>query len=224
MTNASHLPLALYKANLELWLRVGQLLEDNREQWADLLAHELNERMAAARGEAGRFRAGGDWPSMAMLPGSELWRLAEQQVDDLQALAQTASGNQMTFVNGFQQALEQWQQATAAAFGEAAGEATVPAQPFQGLRETLEGLSNALLSGIAAGTPAAAAAPRKAAPVRRAAGPARKATGKTAAKKATRKAPKKAAPKKTARKAAKKATKKAAGKTARRTARKSTAR
>lgn len=30
MTDASHLPLMLYNANLQLWLRIGQLLEDNR--------------------------------------------------------------------------------------------------------------------------------------------------------------------------------------------------
>src|SRR5699024_10976977 len=146
--------------------------------WSELLAHELDERMAAARAEAGQFQATGSWASMPMLPGSELWRLAEQQVDDLQALAQTASGNQMTFVNGFQQALEQWQQATAAAFGEAAGEAAVPALPFEGLRETLESLSSALLSGLAAAVPATEAAPRRAAPVKR---PAREAPARRAA-------------------------------------------
>src|SRR5690625_2570093 len=120
MTDASKLPLALYKANLELWLRMGQLLEDNRGQWMGLLASELDQRMSEARRSAGDVQAARNWPSMAMLPGSELWRIAEQQVSDLQALAQTASGNQMTFVNGFQQALEEWQQATASAFGEAA--------------------------------------------------------------------------------------------------------
>lgn len=205
MTNANHLPLALYRANLELWLQIGQLLEENREQWTDLLAHELNERMSAVRGEAGRFPAAPDWSTAGMLPGSELWRLAEQQVSDLQALAQTASGNQMTFVKGFQQALEQWQQATASAFGEAAGEATVPAQPFEGLRQSLESLSSALLSGMAAATPTASAAPRRAA-------------GKTAAKKPAARKASRPAKKAAARKAVKKATKKAAKKAARKAA------
>ena len=159
MPDASNLPLALYKANLELWLHLGQLLKDNREQWMGLLTRELEQRMAEARRGSGNVPAAGDLPSMAMLPGSELWRIAEQQVSDLQALAQTASGNQMAFVNGFQQALEEWQQATASAFGEAAGDVELPAQPFQGLHDTFEQLSNALLSSMGALAPAAEPAP-----------------------------------------------------------------
>lgn len=246
MTDASNLPLALYKANLELWLHLGQLLKDNREQWMGLLTRELEQRMSEARRGAGNVPAAADLPSMAMLPGSELWRIAEQQVSDLQALAQTASGNQMAFVNGFQQALEEWQQATASAFGEAAGDVELPAQPFQGLHDTFEQLSNALLSGMGALGPAAAPAPGTGAPrpaankaparkaARAAKRPARKAARKTAApatKKAVKKVAKKAA-KAPARKAAKKATKKVARKVAkkapkkaaRRTARKATAR
>lgn len=246
MTDASTLPLALYKANLELWLHLGQLLKDNREQWMGLLTRELEQRMSEARHGAGNMPAAGELPSMAMLPGSELWRIAEQQVSDLQALAQTASGNQMAFVNGFQHALEEWQQATASAFGEAAGDVELPAQPFQGLHDTFEQLSSALLSGMGALGPAAAPAPGAGAPrpaaskapvhkaARAAKRPARKAARKAAApatKKAVKKIAKKAA-KAAARKAAKKATKKVARKVAkkapkkaaRRTARKATAR
>ena len=246
MTDASNLPLALYKANLELWLQLGQLLKDNREQWMGLLTQELEQRMSEARHAPAP--GGSDWPAMTMLPGSELWRIAEQQVSDVQALAQTASGNQMTFVNGFQQALDEWRQATAAAFGEAAGEVELPAQPFQSLHDTFEQLSNALLSGMTALAPTAApagsagtgarqpAAPPEA-PVRkapkaakrparkaarktgsRAAGPATKKAVKKATRAPVRKAAKKAA-KKTARKVAKKAPKKAAKRAARKTAR-----
>ena len=43
------LPQALYKANLDLWLRIGELLEDNRAQWTALLARELGDG-AAHRG------------------------------------------------------------------------------------------------------------------------------------------------------------------------------
>lgn len=226
MTDASNLPLALYKANLELWLRMGQLLEENRGQWMGLLASELEQRMSEARRSAGDVQAARDWPSMAMLPGSELWRIAEQQVSDLQALAQTASGNQMTFVNGFQQALEEWQQATASAFGEAASGVALPAQPFQGLHDTFEQLSSALMSGMGALTPSAApprtvgtGAQRPAkpkAPARKAAKavkrPARKTAKKTASKKSVKKATR--AP---ARKVAKKAPKKAAKRATRKT-------
>ena len=40
------LPQALYKANLDLWLRIGELLEDNRAQWTALLARELGDGAA----------------------------------------------------------------------------------------------------------------------------------------------------------------------------------
>lgn len=234
MTDASHLPLALYKANLELWLRIGQLLEDNRGQWMDLLAHELDRRVAGTRAATGRDRPGRDWPSMAMLPGSELWRLAERQIGDLQALARTASGNQVAFVDGFRQALQQWQEATAAAFGAAAGDAAIPAQPFDGLRETLERLSSALLSGMGGAAPAAGAGPHRDAagaapakrparrtPARKAPAPAKRASARTAAKKAAKPAARKTAARKTA---ARRTAKKTAATTAKRTARRTPAR
>src|SRR5690554_848896 len=231
MTDASNLPLALYKANLELWLRIGQLLEDNREQWTGVLAQELDQRMAEAGRSAGDAGAAPGWQSsLAMMPGNELWRLAEQQVSDLQALAQTASGNQMTFVNGFQQALEEWQQATAGAFGEAATGVELPAQPFQGLHDTFEQLSNALLSGMGALATPAAAAPRtgtvdarrpaaKKAPVRKVAK-----TSSRPATRATRRATKKSAARSVSKTPVRKATKKATKKTVKKAARKTAAR
>src|SRR5690554_3358165 len=219
MTDASNLPLALYKANLELWLRIGQLLEDNREQWTGVLAQELDQRMAEAGRSAGDAGAAPGWQSsLAMMPGNELWRLAEQQVSDLQALAQTASGNQMTFVNGFQQALEEWQEATASAFGEAAGDVELPAQPFQGLHDTFEQLSNALLSGMGALAPAARTAPAAGAGTRAPQRPAGKAPARKAAKAANR--PARKAARKTAGKASRPATKKAVKKAAKAPARK----
>lgn len=236
MSNASHLPLALYRANLELWLRIGQLLEDNREQWSELLGHELQERVAAA-GEGSRLQSSADWSSL-MVPGSGLWQLAEQQVADLQALARDAGGNQMTFVNGFQQALEQWRQDTTDAFGQVAGGAAVSAEPFQALRENLESLSSALLSGFApsaSGSGAARGGSAASTPRTRSASPgggsrtsARSAAGaptRTPARKAAKSA--RSTGRKVAKKASgpatKRATKKAAKKTARSPARKAAA-
>ena len=143
---------------------------------------------------------------------------------DMQALARTASGNQMAFVSGFQQALEEWQQATAGAFGEAAGGVELPAQPFQGLQETFEQLSNALLSGMGAMAAPAEATSRagttgtrppaaKKTPARKAAKTANRPATK-AAKRATKQAATAKASRAPARKTAKKATKKAAKKTA----------
>lgn len=114
------LPLSLYKANLDLWLRIGELLEENRNQWTTLMARELQQGAAAGGLDLDAVRRG-DWQTLALLPGQALQRLAAHGVGDLQAAAQTALGNQMTFATGFQQALADWQQATVEALGDSAG-------------------------------------------------------------------------------------------------------
>lgn len=154
----SDLPLALYKANLDLWLRLGELLQDSREQWMQLLAREVRDGILEVRTETEQAQQAEGWQSLSVLPGSALWRIAEQQMGDLQALVQTAVGNQMTFANGFQHALAEWQEATAGAIGGAAG-----VQPGSDLLErTLQALS-ALAPGMTGipGSATAATAARK---------------------------------------------------------------
>lgn len=184
MTDAGHLPLTLYNANLQLWLRIGQLLEDNRGQWMELLNRGLQDNLAQAGGEAARLQAG-DWSALAMLPGSALWHLAERQAGDLQALAQSAGEHQTAFVEGFQQALDEWQATTTAALEEVSG--ADPSGPLDALRRLLDQISDVMLPTATA--PAASAAGRK--PARRTAARTTSAADTAPAAKASRKAAKK---------------------------------
>lgn len=223
MTDASQFPLSLYKANLDLWLRIGELLQENRDQWMHLVARELEDNLVETRAEALQLQEAGDWASLAILPGSALWRIAQQQLGDLEAVAQTAAGNQLTFANGFQQALSDWQDAVAGAFGDTATGLPTP----DALLDTLRGFTESVVPAaitVQASTSSAPAARRPAAKRAAKRVPAKKAAAKRAAKKtASRKATKKTARKAT-RKAAKKAAKKTAARRVAKSARKRAAR
>ncbi|TKS54978.1 hypothetical protein E4582_09540 [Luteimonas yindakuii] len=179
------LPQALYKANLDLWLRIGELLEDNRTQWTALLARELDDGAAGANVDLEVLRAG-DWQSLAALPAQALQRLASHGLGDLQATAQTALGGQMNFATGFQAALADWQQATAAALGDAGAGAG-----------DLQSIIEQALQAFGAGTGAPGAASRSDAAADTAdtaadaagTGPARKAAARPRKKAVAKKAP-----------------------------------
>ena len=216
MTDASHLPLTLYNANLQLWLRIGQLLEDNRGQWRDLLGRHLQDRLAEAGGEASRLQAG-DWSALALLPGSALWHLAERQLDDMQALAQSAGEHQTAFAEGFQQALAEWQDTTSAALEEATAGTTGSTRPFDELRRVLDQLTEVMAPPAASPQPAASDSTRK--PARRTAARTAPAREASPAAKAPAGATKKAA-KRTAKRAATRAPAKKAAAPAKTAARK----
>ena len=212
------LPQALYKANLDLWLRIGELLEDNRAQWTALLARELGDGASDAGLDLDALRQG-DWQALASLPAQALERLSAHGLGDLQATVQTALGGQMNFATGFQAALAEWQQATAAALGDAgAGTGDLQSiieqalQAFgagtaaRGTSSTTDARAGAVETGADAPTTAparkAAARPRqktaaKKVPATTAAGGAREASGNNdSGKQAARKAAKRAAPRK----------------------------
>lgn len=188
MSTSSNLPLALYKANLDLWLRIGELVQDNQHEWLELLTQSTSEDVGKVIEESNQVLLKHDWASLPAVPAESLWQGIESQLAHFEAAAQTAIGNQTTFATGFQQALADWQAATAEALGEAA-EST----PFASLFESLPDFAGSLLATTTDVTETTAKA-------------ARKTVAKTtkAVKKATRKAVKQVA-KKVPAKAAKKA-------------------
>ncbi|WP_129136922.1 hypothetical protein [Luteimonas sp. YGD11-2] len=176
------LPQALYKANLDLWLRIGELLEDNRAQWTALLARELGDGAVPGLDALRQ----GDWQALASLPAQVLERLSSQGLGELQATAQTALGGQMNFATGFQAALAEWQQATAAALGEAgAGTGDLQSVIEQGLQAFGAGTTTRGTSSTT-DAPADAAATAAAGP---ATGAARKAAARPRSKAAAKKVP-----------------------------------
>lgn len=169
MGNASDLALALWKANLDLQLRIGQLIQDSGRDWLELGTRAAGEGTVEFDAGLRKLMRGGDWQALAALPVEAFWRQAEQRVGDGQALNQIALHAQDSFASGVLEALQDWQQALAEAWDEVDLDLGVDAAP--GLAEAWRSLLSNWDAGIAALAPAvpAARAPRKpAAPARKA--------------------------------------------------------
>ena len=115
-------PLALYKANLELVLRLGALLQENRRRWTQLGASNTREAIERTMAETERVLTANDWTSLASMPGEEFWKSLREDTAPLQASVETAVGNQAAFAEGLKQAFEAWRQQSADAIGASGAE------------------------------------------------------------------------------------------------------
>ncbi|MDH5833299.1 phasin family protein [Luteimonas kalidii] len=205
MGNASDLPMQLWKANLDLQLRLGRLLQDSGREWMELGTRAAGEGAAELDAEFRKLLGGGDWQGLATLPAEAFWRQAEQRVGDSQAIHQLALHAQEGFVRGVVEALQDWQGRLTDAWsgaGMAAGSTPDLAQAWQGLVSDWEaGLANLAPSPRrASGTRGAQAGPTVATPAAKQSAAAKPAAKKSAAKKSAAKksAAKKPAAKKSA--------------------------
>ena len=154
MSIDTNLPLTLYKANLALWLRAMQLLQQDCRQWLERGSQTVNESIEETRAEVNKLLDSGDWRALAALPSHTAWRVLNQQVRDLQAVAQTAGANQTAFSTDWQQAFAAWQQKSAQALGQ-----TRNAMPIHAsLREFLQSWASLPAAQTAAAGPIAATA------------------------------------------------------------------
>ena len=186
MGNASDLPMALWKANLDLQLRIGRLAQDSGREWMELGTRAAGEGAAEFDAEFRKLLRGGDWQALAALPVEAFWRQAEQRIGDGQALNQLAIRVQDGFVRGLVEALQDWQ----ARLADAWSGAGLDGGAAPGLEEAWNSLLSQWESGLGASpfAPAAAArpaatgpAPAKKAPVKKA--PVKKAAAKKPAAK-----------------------------------------
>lgn len=123
------LPLNLFKANLELQLRVAQLLQESGQRWLEAASRSGSESLAESGAEIESFLKPQDWQALSALPNQVFWRQFQQRIEDTQAASEFALGIQTAFTEGVQQAVQDWQKTVTEVFGEAG---TVP-QPFQDL-------------------------------------------------------------------------------------------
>lgn len=120
------LSLDLYKANVELQLRITHLLQESGHQWLEIVQRSSADNIAETRAEIESLLRKADWQSLVTLPGESLWRVFQHRSGDAQQLNQIAVKNQAAFTSGLQQALENWQQSVAAVVGTSGA-----AQPMQ---------------------------------------------------------------------------------------------
>lgn len=113
--------LALYKTNLELYLRLCALLRENSLRWIDASTHSIGTCSAEFETVIGRMLAADDWTTVTLAAGETPWKAAQHQVNAVQHLAETMIGSQSAFAAAAQEALSTWQREAAAALREATG-------------------------------------------------------------------------------------------------------
>lgn len=138
-------PMALYKANLELVMRLGALLQENRRRWTRFGVASADEAIERTLSETGRMLTTNDWQALANLPGETFWKAVQGEPGPMQGAVETAVGNQSAFAQGLQEAFGAWQQQCSEVIREAGGK--LPSFSFEGV-----------LRGIGTPRPAAAAA------------------------------------------------------------------
>lgn len=131
MGNATDLPSRLWKANLDLQLRIAQLLQDSAREWTDLGTRAVGEGVEEGDAELRAFLRSGDWQSLAALPVDAFWRQAQQRLGDGQALAQIAITAQNAFNRGLVEALQDWRKDTAQAMADAGKPAAGPGDAWE---------------------------------------------------------------------------------------------
>lgn len=117
MTANSNTPMALYKANLELVLRIGALLQENRRRWAQLGAAGTSEAIERTLAQAERVLTANDWRSLSAIPGEDFWKSIRDDDAPVQGSVEAAVGHQAAFAQGLKEAFEAWQQQSADALG-----------------------------------------------------------------------------------------------------------
>ncbi len=116
MSINTDLPLNLYKANLELQLRMARIMQESCKKWMELGARGVGETITDYNTELEQLLKAQDWQSLAALPADTFWRRLQQRFNDSQSATQTAVGMQTAFAAGVQDALQSWQKETMQAF------------------------------------------------------------------------------------------------------------
>ncbi len=179
------LPLALYKANLEFYLKTGKLLQESGQGWLDIGTRAFGDGIAEASAEVDQLIKSGDWQALAALPHDAYWRQLQQRFGDSQAIAQIAISHQTQFFAGLQEALQAWQEESAEILGTSGHAFPLDTSAFEELLQSWPTLAAAAPKA----TPGAAKKTQPKTPVKKAA---RKPTAKASrapAKKAPAKKP-----------------------------------
>lgn len=112
MSINTEVPLNLYKANLELQLRLSRLVQETQKHWLELSAQGVAKGISESNAELEQLLKSQDWQTLAALPADAFWRQLQLRFSDNQALVQTAVSSQTSFAAGLQDTLQTWQKET----------------------------------------------------------------------------------------------------------------
>lgn len=117
MSNPIEVTLSLYKANLELQLKLARLVQENSRQWLDFSYRLVNDGIAESNAGVEHLLKTEDWQNLATLPAESFWRQLQQRFGDSQTAAQIAISAQTAFSSGLQDAVRNWQKETTSTLG-----------------------------------------------------------------------------------------------------------
>lgn len=141
MDKVSNLPMALWKANLDLQARLGRLMQEGGQQWLELGTRAASDGAAQFQADARKLLQAGDWQALASLPFETFWRQTEAGLGEGKAAAEAAVQAQERFVAGLGEALQEWQRQLARAWTEAgidAGIASATAGSWEALLSSMD--------------------------------------------------------------------------------------
>jgi hypothetical protein len=127
MSNPATLPMALYRANLALQARIGELVQAGGRHWLEFGQRLLDEGLVENQAELGEILSNQDWHKLAALPADTFWRQMQQRFGDQQAAAQIAVATQSAFARDLQDAFVRWQHEVIEAMDQAGLGQAVPA-------------------------------------------------------------------------------------------------
>ena len=102
-------PFNLYKANVELQLRITQMLQQGRRSCLESTQQCNAGAIAETENEIEDLLQSASWQSLATLSPETFGRLLEVGMGGAQSMNQTLIKNQTVFAAGLQQALQDWQ-------------------------------------------------------------------------------------------------------------------
>lgn len=117
MSNVTDPSLNLFKANLELQVKLAKLIQESNRQWLNFEGHLVDDSIAGSDALSEQLLQTEDWQKLASLPAETLVRVWQQRFGNTQALTQETFNAQTALARGIQDALHAWQQQIVMALG-----------------------------------------------------------------------------------------------------------
>jgi len=130
MNHTSDLPLALYKANSELQLRISKLVMENWKKWLELSTRAMDDGIAESQARVEQLLKAQDWSALATMPAETFGRMLQQRMGDANVTNHIAASVQAHFAQGLQEAIQTWQKDTARALGSMSNLGSVANAPW----------------------------------------------------------------------------------------------
>jgi len=115
--NMEAFPTNIYKCNIELQLRIIQLMQECRQRWLESAQQRNSEALAKTESELDVLSQATDLPSIVALRSETFGRLFQACISGTQTMNDTTLKDQAEFAAGLQQALQNWQKAVSDQLG-----------------------------------------------------------------------------------------------------------